>query len=300
MDKYELKAANTAFRFFIMPLTAADNAAVKARADISVCQPVSCERQNNGRSKMTTATKNATIYYSIDGGEYQQYASPLIHNEACTVTAYCAAEGMIDSPKMTYEFSLFINKSAWKLVSADSYQGGNEPRLAFDNNTGTFWHTAWGASEPPCPHTIIVDMVNTYNVTAFTYLTRQDGNQNGMVKAYEVYLSLDGQTWGKPVANGEFKNTTALQTAKLSKPTAGRYLKFVAKSEVNGNAWTSAAEIGIEADADVSGIRTPQLPTTNTQHPTPVYDLQGRLLGSNIQSLPHGVYINKGKKVVKE
>ena len=306
MDKYELKAANTAFRFFIMPVSVVGNAsercsqiAAKARADISVCQPVSCERQNNGRIKMTTATKNATIYYSIDGGEYQQYTSSLLHHDACTITAYCSAEGMIDSPKMTYEFPLFINKSAWKLVSADSYQGGNEPRLAFDNNTGTFWHTAWGASEPPCPHTIIVDMVNTYNVTAFTYLTRQDGNQNGMVKAYEVYLSLDGQTWGTAVATGEFKNTTALQTAKLSKPTAGRYLKFVAKSEINGNAWTSAAEIGIEAEADISGIQIPNTQSPKTQHPTPVYDLHGRLLGSSLQSQSKGLYINNGKKVLK-
>ena len=296
MAKYELKAANTAFRFFIIPLTAGVKAAEAARVDMPVCQPVSCERLSTGRIKMTTPTKNATIYYSIDGGEYQKYTTTLLHNDACKVTAYCTAEGLMDSPKMDYTFPFYINKSSWTLVSADSYQGGNEPKLAFDNNTGTFWHTAWGSNEPQCPHTIVVDMKKIYKVTAFTYLARQDGNSNGMVKAYEVYLSLDKTTWTK-VASGEFKNTTAQQTAKLTTSTAGRYLKFVAKSEINGNAWTSAAEIGIEAEADITGINTvTDKPLANN---TGYYDLQGRHYTGEFQSLPSGIYINKGKKVKK-
>lgn len=296
MAKYELKAANTAFRFFIIPLTAGVKAAEAARVDMPVCQPVSCERLSSGRIKMSTPTKNATIYYSIDGGEYQKYTTTLLHNDACKVTAYCTAEGLMDSPKMDYAFPFYINKSTWTLVSADSYQGGNEAKLAFDNNTSTFWHTAWGANEPQCPHTIVVDMKKTYQVTAFTYLARQDGNSNGMVKAYEVYLSLDKSNWTK-VASGEFKNTTAQQTAKLTKATAGRYLKFVAKSEINNNAWTSAAEIGIEAEADITGI-TPVMDKAQVSS-TGYYDLQGRHYTGEFRSLPSGVYINQGKKVKK-
>jgi beta-galactosidase len=294
MAKYELKAANTAFRFFIIPLTAEVKAAEAARIDMPVCQPVSCERLGTGRIKMSTTTKNATIYYSIDGGEYQKYTSTLLHNEACKVTAYCTAEGLMDSPKMDYTFPFYINKSSWSLVSVDSNQGGNEAKLAFDNNTSTFWHTAWGDNEPKHPHTIVVDMKKTYQVTAFTYLARQDGNANGMVKAYEVYLSLDKNTWTK-VASGEFKNTTAQQTAKLTTSTAGRYLKFVAKSEVNGKAWTSAAEIGIEAKADITEI-TPVMDKAQANN-TGYYDLQGRHYTGEFQSLPSGIYISKGKKV---
>ena len=141
-----------------------------------------------------TSNEGATIYYSIDGGEYQKYSTTLLHNDACKVTAYCTAEGLMASPKMDYTFPFYINKSSWTLVSVDSNQGGNEAKLAFDNNTSTFWHTAWGDNEPKHPHTIVVDMKKTYQVTAFTYLARQDGNANGMVKAYEVYLSLDKTT----------------------------------------------------------------------------------------------------------
>jgi beta-galactosidase len=297
MEKYELKAANTAFRFFIIPLSAGDDAAVKARVGMPVCQSVSCERQSNGYIKMTTPTSNSTIYYSIDGGEYKKYTSPVVHNDACTVTAYSTSNGLMDSPKMTYEFPLYISNSGWTLVSADSYQGGNEARLAFDGNTSTFWHTAWGASETSHPHTIIIDMKKIYDVTAFTYLGRQDGNQNGMVKGYAVYLSVDGNNWGTAVASGEFKNTTALQVVKLSKATPGRYLKFVATSEINGKAWASAAEISIEADRIITSIEPPSAMTSDKA--SAYYDLQGRRHTGDLQSLPNGIYIKKGKKVRK-
>ena len=292
-DQYELKAANTAFRFIIIPLAAGIRAADAARADMPVCQPVSCERQTNGRIKMSTPTKGAAIYYSIDNGDYQKYTGTVQHNDACTVKAYCSLDGMIDSPVMSYSFEMFISKSNWKLISADSQHGGNEARLAFDGNTGTFWHTEYQGSEPTCPHTLIVDMGTSYRVTAFTYLARQDGNQNGMVKGYEVYLSDDGKTWGSAVATGEFKNTTALQVAPLKKTTEGRYLKFVAKSEINGRAWTSAAEIGIQAEGVATAVATPAVRPLSS---TGVYDLQGHRLNS----IGHrrGIFIQNGKKVL--
>ena len=297
MEKYELRAANTAFRFFIMPLTSTEHASTKARINMPVCQPVSCDRISNGRIKMSTATKNATIYYSIDGGDYQKYTTPIQHNEACSITAYCTSNDLFfASPKMTYTFPLFINKTTWKLVSADSQHGGNEATLAFDGNTSTFWHTEYWGSEPTCPHTLIVDMVKLYKVTAFTYLARQDGNQNGMVKAYEVYLSTDGKTWGQPVVSGELKNTTAQQVVALNTPTIGRYLKFIAKSEINGNAWTSAAEIGIEAEADVTAIH--EIENYKIPNNPYIYDMQGRRL-SAFSQIPKGIYIQNGRKILK-
>ena len=257
-----------------------------------VCEFVKCERQTNGRIKMTTTTKNATIYYSIDGGEYQKYTTLLNHNDACSIKAYCVADGMLASPVLTYDFDLFINKTGWTLVSVDSQHGGNEAKLAFDGKNNTFWHTEYQGSEPQCPHTLIIDMVNQYKVTAFTYLARQDGSQNGMVKAYEVYLSNDGQNWGTAVASGEFKNTTSLQVAKLKTAKVARYLKFVAKSEINGKAWTSAAEVGIQAEADVTGIKSTE--TSYISQPQGFFDLHGR----RVSHPSKGVYLTQGKKVV--
>ena len=297
MDKYELKAANTAFRFFIIPLKAGNDVAAIARVDMPVCQPVSCERQSNGRIKMSTPTKNATIYYSINGGDYQKYTDPLIQNDACTINTYCTGEYLMDSPVMTYDFDLYINKSAWKLVSVDSQHSGNEACLAFDGKNDTFWHTEWGSVEPACPHTIVIDMASEYKVTAITYLSRQDGNQNGMVKNFEVYLSNDGSTWGSPVVSGQFKNTTSQQVAKLTTTTKGRYLKFVAKSEINGKPWTSAAEIGIQVESDHTAIG--QVKTDYQQNTAAVYDLNGRKMNGQLAQQPKGIYISNGRKIVK-
>lgn len=291
LDKYELKAANTSFQFFIMPVTADEDMAKKARVSMPIAQPVSCERSTNGRIKMTTDTPNGTIYYSIDGGEYQKYTTAITHNDACTIKAYSIADGMMQSLEMEYEFDQYVNKSTWKLVSADSQQGGNEATKAFDNNDASFWHTAWGANEPKCPHTIIIDMRTSYYVSALTYLGRQDGNDNGKVKDYEVYISADGKTWGTACATGQFTKTTALQVAKFATPKEGRYIKFVAKSEVNGNAWTSCAELGIQVEK--KPVDTSVHAAVETKS-TDYYDLAGK----KVEHPAHGIYINNGKKVL--
>ena len=249
---------------------------------------------------MSTPTPGATIWYSIDDGEYQQYSSALQHDDACSIKAYCTAGGMMASQVMSYNFEMFINKSIWKLVSADSQHSGNEASLAFDDNLSTFWHTEYSGTEPACPHTLIVDMNNTYNVTAFTYNARNDGNQNGMVKSYEVYLSMDGNEWGSPVAKGEFKNTTAMQVATLKTPTQGRYIKFVALSEINGNKWTSAAEIGIQAKPSSSDVKN--VSYNSSEKMNGIFDLQGRKLSDEdflTNALPKGIYIRNGKKIFK-
>ncbi|MBO4674158.1 MAG: discoidin domain-containing protein [Bacteroidaceae bacterium] len=291
-EKYELRAANTAFRFFIMPLKAQSEAATKARVEMPVCQPVNCERGSNGRITMTTATKGATIYYTIDGGKEQKYSTSILNNNACNIKAYCRKEGLMDSPVMSFDFELYINKSTWKLVSVDSDHSGNEAAKAFDNNNSTFWHTEYWGSEPTCPHTLVIDMVKIYEVTAFTYLARQDGSENGMVKDFEVYLSLDGKNWGNAVASGELKKTTALQVVKLQKATAGRYLKLVAKSEINGRAWSSAAEVGIQANADVTAI---EAPASRFKNDNVYYSMAGVPVNTPTS---RGVYVRNGKKVV--
>jgi hypothetical protein len=140
-------------------------------------------------------------------------------------------------------------------------------------------------------------MIKIYQVTHFTYTARTDGSQNGMVKDYEVYLSTDGKTWGSPVLTGTFKNTTSMQVAALKEPTPGRYLKFIAKSEINGNAWTSASEIGIQATADVTAI---DAISTEQAALFPFTDAYYTLQGIPVKTPTHGsIYIHKGKKIIK-
>ena len=111
-----------------------------------------------------------------------------------------------------------------------------------------------------------------------------------MIKEYEVYLSTDGKTWGQPVVSSEFKNTSSLQVAKLKKVTTGRYLKLVAKSEINGKAWSSAAEIGIQCESEPTAVNQAVASIAKSDEDT-FYDLQGRKVSSPEKG---NIYIQNG------
>ncbi len=138
--------------------------------------------------------------------------------------------------------SKYLPTAEWKLISVDSQHSSNPGKNAFDGNENTIWHTNWGADEPRPPHYISVDMGKEYTVSTFEYTPRQDGNDNGTIDEYELYISNDKNNWGEPVAKGKW-GTSKFTKEIHFKTTTGRYFKLVALSEIKGRAWTSAAEI---------------------------------------------------------
>jgi phospholipase C len=139
-------------------------------------------------------------------------------------------------------------KAALKFVTADSEETAGEDGKganAVDGDPNTFWHTQWQDANPPCPHEIIVELTPAATIKGFTYLPRQDGGDHGNIKGYEFYTSNDGQDFGQPVAKGEFADGQDLKTVTFSAPQTCRFIKLKALSEINGEAWTSAAEIGV-------------------------------------------------------
>lgn len=250
LNKYELKAERTAFDFILMPVKERltdEQLTAKARVASPQCSPV-VVTADKGLVKMTSQTEGATIKYSTDGGEtYKKYTSQFTFTQGGTVLAYAEKEGLAQSIVTSTEVPMYISKSAWKVYSVDSEQGGNERKEnAIDGNSSTIWHTSYGANTTSCPHEIIIDMANTYEVTAFVYEGRGD-SQNGRVKDFEVYFSNNPKVWGSPAASGTLKNAAGEQVVALASPVKARYMRLIAKSEVNGNAWSSAAEIGIQA-----------------------------------------------------
>jgi peptidoglycan/xylan/chitin deacetylase (PgdA/CDA1 family) len=139
--------------------------------------------------------------------------------------------------------------SAWKLLYVDSQETVGENGAAtnaFDGNTSTIWHTQWYSSSPALPHEIQIDMGAVYTVGGFQYLPRQDGEVNGRIGKYEFYLSQDGVTWSSAVATGTFANSAAQKEVQFTSSSA-RYVRFRALTEVNGNPWTSCAELRVLA-----------------------------------------------------
>ncbi len=141
-----------------------------------------------------------------------------------------------------------ISKSGWSLVYVDSQElvGENGAAInAFDGKSTTIWHTQWKNGSPRHPHEIQIDLGNVYDIDGFRYLPRQEtGEINGTIKQYAFYVSADGINWGNPVAAGAFATSTTEKQVTFSVVT-GRYVRLVALSEVNGNPWTSMAELGV-------------------------------------------------------
>ncbi len=137
-------------------------------------------------------------------------------------------------------------KPSLKVVKADSEETAGEDghaSNAVDGKAETFWHTQWQDASPACPHEIIMELNPPGSIKGFTYLPRQDG-ENGRIKDFEFYVSADGKDFGAPVAKGTWENNTDKKTVTFDAKACG-FIKLKALSEVNGEAWTSAAEIGI-------------------------------------------------------
>lgn len=156
----------------------------------------------------------------------------------------CCAVTAIDAPspaaqKLTEVTLVFIRADSEETETEDG-KGAN----AVDGDPETHWHTQWGNSTPECPHEVVIEMVPPVTIKGFTYLPRQDAGVNGSIKGYEFYVGQDGNDFSKPAALGEFKRSKGMQTVSFA-PKAGRFIKLRAISEINGGAWTSAAEIGV-------------------------------------------------------
>ncbi len=219
-----------------------------------------------------------------------------------------------------------LSNDSLSLVYADSEEKSGEVGVAtnaIDGDPDTHWHTEWSASDPAHPHEIQVDMGKAYNLHEFTYLPRQNG-PNGRIKDYELYVTEDIDDWGTAVKTGTFPNTSAPQNLSFEPSIVGRYFRLVALSEVNGNEWTSVAELSWKCcnisttgmskfDEEYSvkafpvpsaGVVTISLPG-NGKYNYSIYSISGKIVDSglidrassehsfNLGSFHNGVYFIK-------
>jgi hypothetical protein len=160
------------------------------------------------------------------------------------VAADSAATNAISTTTST---SANTKKITLKVIKVDSEETAGEDGKganAVDGDTNTFWHTQWQDANPECPHEIIIELSEPATIKGFTYLPRQDEPENGTIKDYEFYVSDDGKDFGKPLKKDSFAAGKEKKTVTFD-PKKCQFIKLKALSEVNGEAWTSAAEIGI-------------------------------------------------------
>lgn len=129
-------------------------------------------------------------------------------------------------------------------VTADSAQEGYPAANVLDGDPQTIWHTPWGEKARGYPHHLVIDLTRSVDVAGLDYLPRAD-QANGRVADYEVYLSADGKSWNKPVAAGTWPNTSERKQVVFDRPRPARYVKLVARSEVQKRTWASGAEVEV-------------------------------------------------------
>jgi len=137
-------------------------------------------------------------------------------------------------------------RSAGTVASADSEMPANEARNAIDGNPATLWHTPWGDGATAFPHAFTVQLKHPHTLRACTVLPRQDVEVNGMIKAFEVYASNDGRSWGRPLAKGEFPQDRELKRIFFPRPVTAKFIKLVALSGFDTQPFASIAEFDVE------------------------------------------------------
>lgn len=229
-----------------------------------------------------------------------------------------------------------IPQTGWTVEYVDSEETVDETApatYAIDGNTSTYWHSDWNPQDP-LPHEIQIDMGREHKIDSFSYMPRQDSEDNGRIANYEFYVSNDTANWGTAVATGTFADTEAEKTVALSSPKIGRYFRLVALSEVNNQDLTAAAELNVTegdgegepggdegggggepsdydyvvyVDADLSNTNSGATPDTTTYDPVTESGSGGSeigfalledaesYIGSKSQSETVGIYLRRGQ-----
>ena len=134
-----------------------------------------------------------------------------------------------------------------KLVKFSSENQSNNRKAIFaiDGRPDTVWHSSWSDGPAKHPHELIIDLGAIYSISGFRYLARQDGGWNGSFAETEFYVSNSPEEFPSCAAKATFAKDRKAQSATCGKPVRGRYVKVRVLSEVNGEAWASAADIGV-------------------------------------------------------
>lgn len=162
-------------------------------------------------------------------------------------------EPSINDNTLSDDFSL-LERTDWAAStnSAQSVSGNNSVGMVLDGNTSTIWHSKW--SEPiennkdTNPIYLQIDMGSKQSISGIKYTPRMKdstgGSRNGVITAYEVYVSTDGESWTK-IAEGNLGYTADDETRDpkniIFAPAEARYVRLVVRDNLtNGNQYVAS------------------------------------------------------------
>jgi galactose oxidase len=181
-----------------------------------------------------------------------------------------------------------LARTGWTVTatSQETVSQNNAAANALDGNTATIWHSRWGGTPDPLPHSITIDMATANLVSGLSYLPRQDGSRNGNIGQYRVETSANGTAWGT-AATGVFVDSIAAKTVAFD-ATIARYVRLTALTEAGGRGpWASAAELNLLGRADPTLARTGWIATATSQETVRENGAAGNVLDGNVGTIWH-------------
>ena len=184
-----------------------------------------------------------------------RYMSGAKFNPTHSVTAE-QVRGLMAKPSVAQKLGI-------RDVRADSEEAQNDAENAVDGDPNTIWHTAWRSEPADYPHHLQIEFLSAKRARGFAALPRQDGNRNGWICDYAFYASVDGKTWGNPVARGTFEATKDLKQVLFDQPVSRRFFQFVALSGFTGQ-YASLAEFSILEETPIKNSTSPKPAPSDT------------------------------------
>lgn len=210
---------------------------------------LSRDKQGSVTLAPDTVANTGNFHYTLDGQEptvsSPVYKAPFPLLNGGIVKARTILPSGEQSGVASVSFGMC--KGPWRVVESSfkPYSGD-----AIDENERSIWVTREKNGDHvvnhPAPQYLIVDLHDTKTLSGFTYQPHS-GDPGSAVDQYEFYLSMDGKSWGEPVAKGEFANMKASpveQKVSFAERQA-RYFKFVALHTVDPKDGVSVAELGL-------------------------------------------------------
>ncbi|MBP1962250.1 discoidin domain-containing protein [Paenibacillus aceris] len=116
-----------------------------------------------------------------------------------------------------------------------------------DGNSETIWSTKLDGSTP-LPQSVTLNLGTKFSVNKLKYLPRQYMGTDGIVTAYNIYVSTDGTNFTK-VATGTW-NADKLEKTVTFDTAEAQYVRLEATAGVNG--FAAAAELNVYRDGSIA------------------------------------------------
>ena len=149
--------------------------------------------------------------------------------------ALALAERWKTIPGLSAEAELALKKIKEALVSknlkATASRDNRNAHNALDGNRSSRWSTGGGMRPGDW---FVLDLGVESTISGLTLDTRNSSND--YPRGYEVYVSFDGGSWGKPVVTG--KGTNPITQIKFGKPVQTRFIKILQTGSSDSWNWS--------------------------------------------------------------